>query len=278
LFGCVDGREKSFVVRIRRILFCSFFGAFVLPALPAHCGAFLAAPGQGEVITAVSFSDSTRAFDANGRLIPIPAYQKFELGSYIEYGLSDRVTLIAQPGMDNVRQGAAQPIAPTAAGSDLGVRIGLFSFDSSIVSLQTLGHLPFTSTSMQAGLFDQSRAPSADIRLSLGHGFAIGGMPGFLDVAASHTWLGDSLPDEWHADVTLGLRPQPGILLMLASYTTVTGQSGASCIYWSWMKLQPSVAFDLSRQWAVETGFFATIVGQNAGRELGPMAALWYRF
>jgi hypothetical protein len=42
--------------------------------------------------------------------------------------------------------------------------------------------------------------------------------------------------------------------------------------------LPPSVVFDISRQWSVQIGGFMTVAGINAGRELGPLAALWYRF
>lgn len=251
--------------------------------MPAQAGAFLAPPGQGEIISAASFSDSTLAFDADGKLVPIPAYRKFELGTYIEYGLTDRITLVAQPSADVVRQEPAQPTPPAAAGTNLGARVGLVSFDSTVLSLQGLVHIPFAASSMQVGLFDQDRAPAADLRLLLGHGFAIGSTTGFIDVEASHTWQGDGLPEEWHADATFGVRPQPQLLIMLASYMTVAGHAGAacaywSCTYWSWLKLQPSIVYDLSRRWSVEAGFFATVAGQNAGRELGPMAALWYRF
>ncbi len=251
---------------------------FAAVAVPAKAGAFLAPPGEGEIITAASFSDSTRAFDSDGKLVPIPPYQKFELGTYIEYGLTDRITLIAQPSADVVHQAPAQPTSPAAAGTDLGGRVGLISFDSTILSLQGLVHIPFAASSMQTGLFDQDRVPAADLRLLLGHNFAIGRSTGFIDLAASHTWQGDGLPEEWHAYATLGVRPQPQLLIMLASYMTVAGNVGANCTYWSWLKLQPSIVYDLSRHWSVEAGFFATVAGQNAGHELGPMAALWYRF
>jgi hypothetical protein len=47
---------------------------------------------------------------------------------------------------------------------------------------------------------------------------------------------------------------------------------------YSWTKLQESLVFDLSRDWSLQGGFFETVVGVNAGRELGPMVAVWYHF
>jgi hypothetical protein len=39
-------------------------------------GAWLLPPGDGQVIADTFFSDSTRAFDALGHLIPVPSYPK----------------------------------------------------------------------------------------------------------------------------------------------------------------------------------------------------------
>jgi hypothetical protein len=47
---------------------------------------------------------------------------------------------------------------------------------------------------------------------------------------------------------------------------------------YSWIKLQESLIYDLSRAWSVQGGFFETVVSTNAGRELGPLAGVWYRF
>ncbi|HEY5226491.1 MAG TPA: hypothetical protein VIJ06_06850 [Methylovirgula sp.] len=254
---------------------------FAGPAAPAIAGAFLAPPGDGEIITATSFSDTTRAFDASGKLLPVSSYKKFDLESYIEYGLTSRVTLVLKPGVDVVHQ-AGQTGPPAAASSDLGARIGLLDWGSTILSIQGLLHAPFASSSKRMALFDEDRAPGADLRLLLGHGFSIARLPSFLDLEASHTWRGDGLPQEWHADVTFGIRPQPQILIMLASYMTVAGNRSADCTSWRvcWMsvKLQPSIVYDVSLHWSAQAGFFATVAGQNAGRELGPTAALWYRF
>jgi hypothetical protein len=60
----------------------------------ARGGAWLLPPGDGQVIADTFFSDSTLAFDAQGHLIPVPSYRKFELGTYIEYGLTNWLTLV----------------------------------------------------------------------------------------------------------------------------------------------------------------------------------------
>jgi hypothetical protein len=69
----------------------------------ARGGAWLMPPGDGQVIVDTFFSDSTQAFDAQGHLIPVPAYRKFELGTYIEYGLTNWLTLVAAPSYDRIQ-------------------------------------------------------------------------------------------------------------------------------------------------------------------------------
>jgi hypothetical protein len=69
----------------------------------AWASAWLLPPGDGQIITYSAFSDSTRAFDGHGNLIPVPDYQKFELGTYVEYGVTDWLTVSAAPAYDRVQ-------------------------------------------------------------------------------------------------------------------------------------------------------------------------------
>ena len=75
----------------------SFAAAAFGPASMARAGAWAQPEGETLVIAAASFADSTRAFDASGKLLPVSAWRKFELGFHVEYGLIERVTLLARP-------------------------------------------------------------------------------------------------------------------------------------------------------------------------------------
>jgi hypothetical protein len=75
----------------------------------------------------------------------------------------------------------------------------------------------------------------------------------------------------------MGVRPLPSLLMMLQSFTSITnGTSNFGHV--SWTKLQPSLVYTIAPQWSIQIGGFITIEGVNAGRELGPMAGIWYRF
>lgn len=65
-------------------------------------------PGAGQAIVTTTFADARKAYDANGRLIQTPSYRKFETQVYVEHGLFERLTVVAEGGYMNFR-GAAAP-------------------------------------------------------------------------------------------------------------------------------------------------------------------------
>ncbi len=65
-----------------------------LVAEPALGGAFVQRPGMVLAIQELSFSGSILAFDARGRVVPVPAYRKFNLETSLEYGAADWLTLL----------------------------------------------------------------------------------------------------------------------------------------------------------------------------------------
>ena len=76
---------------LRRLFIMIVLG---LAAQPARGGAFLQRPGMVLAIQELNFSGSLQAFDAHGRVIPVPAYRKFTLQTSIEYGALEWLTLL----------------------------------------------------------------------------------------------------------------------------------------------------------------------------------------
>jgi hypothetical protein len=74
-----------------------------------------------------------------------------------------------------------------------------------------------------------------------------------------------------------GTAPAAKASCVAESFTSIsngTSQFG----HVSWIKLQPSLVYDIAPQWSMQIGGFLTVAGINAGRELGPTAGVWYRF
>ncbi len=241
----------------------------------ALAGAWLMPPGAGQIIAGAAFSGSSRAFDAQGRLIPVPYYRKFELGAYIEYGVTDWLTLVAAPAYDRIRQPPPASSYNGPGESAIGGRVGLYQSDPLMLALQAVVLTPGASFN---GAFQPQRAGSIDLRGLAGYNFWFGAMPAFIDAEAGYRFYARSQPGEWRLDLTLGVRPAPRLLLLFQNFASLqTGQSAAFPMS-SWDKAQVSVVYDLTPAWSAQLGVFLTIAGVNAGREFGPIATVWYRF
>lgn len=279
------GRAAAVGVAFVGLLLC-------LGPKPGFAGAWLMPPGEGQIITSTAFSTSTRAFDRHGQLIPVPSYQKFELGTYVEYGVTEWLTVTAAPAYDRVR---APPPAANYNGigeSEAGAKIGLYRSDAGAVSVQAAIRSPGASINDSARIFQPSRAAAIELRAMAGQNIAVGAMPGFAEAQAAYRFYGDHQPGEWRLDLTFGLRPMPQLMVLLQSFFSLSNgnhQYGSAAWpnenwpnkYWPnsfWAKVQPSLVYDLSSQWSLQIGGFLTAAGINAGRELGPFAGVWYRF
>ncbi len=246
----------------------------LLTAGAARAGAWLMPPGEGQIIAGTAFSGSSRAFDAHGKLIPVPSYKKFELGSYIEYGLTDWLTLVAAPAYDVIRQPAPAASYTGPGESGIGGRFRLFQSDAFVASLQATLLTPGASFNGA----EPHRAGAIDLRGMAGASFKIGEWAAFADAAAGYRLYAQGQPGEWKLDLTLGVRPLPQLLVLLQGFGSMQTNKSADFPRSSWAKLQGSFVYDLNVAWSAQLGAFMTVAGRNAGRELGPMAAIWYRF
>ena len=121
------------------LVFAFFAAAAWLPGAgfeAAWASAWLLPPGDGQIITYSAFSDSTRAFDGHGNLIPVPDYQKFELGTYVEYGVTDWLTVSAAPAYDRVQTPVPGQSYTGVGESEVAARVGLYHTDSAVLSVQ----------------------------------------------------------------------------------------------------------------------------------------------
>lgn len=111
-----------------------------------------------------------------------------------------------------------------------------------------------------------------------GANFAVGPWAAFADAAGGYRFYAQSQPGEWRLDLSLGVRPAPPLLVLIQSFGSLQTDKSAAFPRSSWDKLQGSFVYDFTPVWSAQIGAFMTVAGVNAGRELGPIAALWYRF
>ena len=182
----------------------------------------------------------------------------------------------ASPAYDRVRTPPPGQSYTGLGESEVAARVGLYHSDTAVFSVQAGLRSPGGSFD-SLGPLEVRRAGSLDVRGMAGRNCVVAGIEGFVDVQAGYRFYAANQPGEWRIDLTAGLRPLPGLLVMLQSFTSIsngTSQFG----HVSWTKLQPSFVYDIARQWSVQVGGFITVAGINAGREFGPAAGVWYRF
>jgi len=247
-----------------------------------HAGAWLAPSGQGEIIASLSFSDTTRIFGAGNRLIPVPSYRKFELGTYIEYGAADWITIVASPSLDRIQTSTASGMTQTTSGigdTGIGGRVRIYQNGNFVFSVQGLLRPPLgLQADPSNGSYTHSRLWTGELRCLAGYSAQILGYDGFADLEMGYRWNDMAASNEWRADLTLGLHATDRILVLVQSFAAISdGRKQLTPSYY-WDKGQVSSVYAFNEAWSGQLGGFLTLAGRNAGREMGPMAALWYKF
>ncbi|HTI30511.1 MAG TPA: hypothetical protein VL405_00130 [Sphingomonas sp.] len=264
-------------MRIIRLRYLAAGAAALSLSTGALAGAWPQDKGKGIVIVTASGSDSSKGFDADGDKIDIADYKKREGFALIEYGLTDHVTLIAQPSFRHVSvQGGS-----TSSGlgyTDLGARVLVARGKSSVFSLQATGRIPGTrrqDSLAQVG----STGGETDLRALSGTGFKIGKADAFFEVQGAYRLRFGDPPNEVHADLTFGVRPVPRVLLLAQSFNTWSDGRGRGVFdRYRYHNLQASAVLDLDGHWSIQAGALGTAGGKNALRERGLLFGLWRKF
>jgi protein XagA len=257
----------------------SFAAAMSGLALPARAGAWAEPEGETLVIATTTFADSTRAFDANGKLQPVSDWRKFELGFNIEYGLSDRVTLLARPAVADISSAGPPTGAYRGLSSiDLGARIELARVGDAVFAAQGRVRLPGASDAANTALSGMTAA-EAEGRLLAGYSLTLAGRPAFAEAQLGWAARNGGNPGEARFDLTLGFRPMDHLLALLQSFSVATTGAGTAAYpNQRWSKLQPSLVYEFAQGWSAQAGAFATVAAINARREVGAILAVWRRF
>ena len=251
---------------------------------PAAASAWNEPQGEGLFIAEYTFTGGSRYFNGTGRLSPAAAYAKHEGFGYLEYGVTDWLMAVIKP--DAVATSIETPAGPSTpaarydglGSSEVGAQLHLLAYGPALLAAQATFRLPATTAQTNPALVGNT-SRDIDARILAGISFTVAGLPAFLDAQAAYRFRSSGAPDEWHADLTLGLRPLPKLLLLLQSTTTVPTSSGTPWFPASlYTKLGAALVYDLTPRWSIELGLFQTLAGIDALRERGILTAVWYRF
>jgi hypothetical protein len=270
------GTARSSRLQARGAILLALAGG--LTGGPARAGAWLLAPGEGHVVASAGFSQGERYFDEKGKLIPQANYRKFELPVFIEYGVSERVTVIVSPSLLRLDVVSEPPSSFQGPGyTDLGGRLRLWAGGTQVLSLQATARLPGATRADGPASLGWT-GPEVDMRLLWGRSFELWSWPAFVDAQVGYRTRGGGPADEIRLDLTLGARPHPRWLVLLQSFSAASvGEASPPFRMGQSHKVAVSAAYTIGR-FTLQAGGIATIAGQNALRERGFITALWFRF
>jgi len=241
----------------------------------AWAGAFMQPVDHGQVIAELAFSEAGRAYDAFGRVAAIPAWRKFELSTYAEYGLTEQVTLIGDPAWFTFR---AKPpgVSRTRLGvAEAGARAKIVEWGDNILSGQATARLAPGGRGA-ATYSDMRDRAQIDVRLLYGRKIEVMGIDGYIDLQVGFRSRG-AFGHQVRFDATWAVRPFARTTLMLQSFTAITpGRLGDR--FMLAQKMKASVVYDLTDALSVQAGLQAAMRGVNSAAERGIVGALWWKF
>jgi len=252
--------------------------AALLSASPAAASAWTHAAGEGQVILTGVTSHSDKGFNADGEIIQIPDYDKEELYLLAEYGITDDLTLIVNPSLRHVGIEDDPDDTSGFGYTELGARYRLAAGEGWVLSAQGSARIPGEKrrdSLAQVGSTDAEY----DLRLLGGTGFKVGGMDAFVDVQAGYRLRDGDPPNEFRLDTTIGIRPAEKVQLFAQLFNTFSDGSGEGVFSsYRYHNAYLSAVYDLDEHWSLQLAGLATLGGENALRERGLMAGVWYRF
>lgn len=256
-------------------------------ALPAYAGAWLQQPGRGQIILNNYFYHSDHLYNNRGKREAQPAYHKYEINPYIEYGISPDWTIGANLSFQGARQKQPQSwyLGNYGIGdSELFARTRLWQQGGFVLSAMPLIKLPSFYTKKNAPKIGSDEIDAA-FGLSAGYGFSWAGQPHFVDIGTLYRYRFGAPKDRVDVSATLGYSLNQRWILMPQLFFTyrIDAPQNASFTQssaddYNLTKLQLSVVYKLNMQTSFQAGAFTDVAGKNTGIGNGVLLSVWRHF
>lgn len=256
--------------------FCASVLVVLAAADSALAGAWTLGRGDAQSIFTAAYSYASDAYDDDGNTVAIRPIEKIEIRALAEYGVTDDVTVFAQPEWRSKSRGDES--VEGFGRFDFGVRGRVWYDDFSVASVQGSIRVPGASDKL-APLNGGDTEWELDARALYGRSFTFLERHGFVDVQAGYRHrLGDP-PDELRLDFTVGLEIVEATLSMVQSFNSLSvGSGGQPYRQTQEHKIAVSTVYRFKPPWSFQIGGISTAYGRNVVREQGVFAAVWAEF
>jgi hypothetical protein len=262
--------------------------AVLLAAPPAWSGAWPMEQGRIQAISSIYLDAADRGFDGDGDASLDADFEKIESSTFVEWGVTPRLTLFAQPVVQHVTLRAPDGRIDEATGfasSQVGARWLLGRPFGGVVSIQGAIVAPGATENVSNVALGEGGAAS-ELRLLLGRGWGGERRGAFVDGQVGYRWRNDGFPSETRLDATFGVRASPEWMFLAQSFSSwrdgddpadFPGDIPLMFRESETHKGQISVVRRLNDTLSFQVGGFGTYAGRNVVEERAGFAALWIR-
>jgi len=249
--------------------------------------------GGSQIIFNLTYFQSLHQFDTFGRVVPNPNgayFRQFLLNPYIEFGLSDRTTLVVNAYIPFLayHDSFTQQQSAGWGDTEIGIRRRITSLQSRLV-LSAQGSVLFPAYSPDREPPPGNHNIDVEARVLLGHGtqFSSEKRTFFWDLEAAYRYRNGPPADEMRIDATVGIEPFRRILLLQQFFVIKSLQNGAPLTPqtnpnaqsdFDLYKLQSSFVIALNRKTRVQLGWVDVVSGRNTGHGSSLLLSLWRNF
>jgi hypothetical protein len=247
--------------------------AAVTAATSAQAGAWPMRKGEGQVITRYERQTADLAFDDQGELRAIEPRWDEAATAFVEYGLTNRLTLQAKAGY--ARGADAFTAYEGAAPLELGFRWTAIQGPRTVVSLYGGAISPGEGENAVY----VSRKPSdgeLEARLLVGRSGRWKRRNVFAEGQVARLWRFGAA-DEVRFDSTAGVEVTPNWLLLMQSYGGETDGADDG-LRPGWLIAEVSVVRRMRGGWRAQLGYRTALQGRESTGGVGPVVAVWRRF
>lgn len=257
-----------------------FLGCFC--STPAIAGAWLMPEGEGLAITQLTYFSSDRYWDMDGSAQAQDRFNKWEIQPYVEYGLTDKVTIGGSGYLQHVGQDGASNKG--IADPEFFLRMNLWKRGPHVVSLQPLVKLPSLFEHNDSVPRGGSKSTDAEISLLYGRNLDWLSPRDWFDARLGYRYRSQDLNAQYKADMALGLSPAPDwqiipALRSIAAEEIETGpfaQTGD--LDYDLVKAELTVAYLLPGGNWLQASYFDHLAGAQTGDGQGVAIGYAVRF
>ena len=259
----------------------------------AHASAWTETAGTGQIIFNISYFQTSHQYDGSGHVVPLGNggyFRQFQLNPYIEFGLSDRTTLIVDAYIPFLGyRDIYGPLSSAGWGdSEVGIRRRITPLSSRWV-FSTQGTVLFPGYPADRTPPPGNHNVDVEARVLLGRGvqFSSEKRNFFWDLEAAYRYRNGPPADQVRIDGTVGIEPFRRLMLLQQFFAIKSLRNGSPITAdtnpnaqsdFDLYKIQSSLVLKLDKNTRVQLGWVGTLSGRNTGRGPTLLVSLWRNF